>query len=291
MYLRDVLTSCLRRWPLLLICVVLSAGLVLVASTVVKPSYEASASIVLIPPPNPEEPNQNRFLGLGGLKQSADVLSGSMMSEDTAQQLGEEAPNAEYEVMPDWATSAPMLRITAKSSAPTAARDMLAAVLVHIPLNLALLQDSVGIKSSNQIIQVLVSRDTSLEPVEKTRVRLLGGLSVLLLLLSTMASAAVDGILLERRSRRRKESQSSRGALSAIANTSKAPISRSDKEDPVPDQVAPDPTGTLIPEDPVGAVRHPAGDKPPPIGKVPARGNVPPTDRRPGSRPRTTASR
>lgn len=202
MYLRDVLDSCLRRWWLLVACLAISTGTVLLASTVVLPTYEATASVVLIPPQNPEEPDQNRYLGLGGLTQSADVLSGSMMSEETSDALVAAEPKAEYEVLPDWATSAPILKATTTSKSSDACEAMLELVLAQMPANLQSLQDSVGIKASNQITQVLVSRDTSPAKVQKARIRILAVLAVGLILFSALLIAAVDGLLLRRSARK-----------------------------------------------------------------------------------------
>ena len=228
MYLRDVLDSCLRRWWLLVACLMISTGAVLLASTVVVPTYEATASVVLIPPQNPEEPNQNRYLGLGGLTQSADVLSGSMMSEETSDSLVEAEPDAEYEVLPDFATSAPILKATVTSKSSDACGAMLELVLTQMPANLQALQDSVGIKSSNQITQVLVSRDTAPAKVEKARIRILAALSVGLMLFTALLVAAVDGLLLRRSARKQAPSETAtadRSAATAVHEPSPAAVS------------------------------------------------------------------
>jgi hypothetical protein len=207
MYLRDLWTSCLRRWPLVLAFLLLTAGVVAYASTVVKPTYESTASVVLIPPPNPEEPDQNLYLGLGGLKQSADVLTNSLMSEQTAKEITDQAPGATYQVEPDWSTSAPILVLTATSGDKASTEAMLEAVLRKVPDNLRALQDSVDIKPANRITPVLVSRDIAPGAVEKTRIRLLGMLGVALLVLSAMLVGAVDGLLLRRSGRRNEKSK------------------------------------------------------------------------------------
>ncbi|QIX27854.1 hypothetical protein ncot_15595 [Nocardioides sp. JQ2195] len=201
MYLRDLLTSCLRRWPLLLVCLAVTAGATYAVFMAISPSYESQASVVLVPPQSKEQPDQNRYLGLGGLKQSADVLARTMMSEETTAAIRDAAPEATYQVEPDWATSAPILDVKVTSDTAQSAEAMLETILRRIPVNLRNLQESVDIAASNQITQVLVSRDTAPDPVEKLRIRLAGLTLAGLLLMSALLIAAVDGLMLRRSSR------------------------------------------------------------------------------------------
>lgn len=202
MYLSELLTSCLRRWPIFLACLLVSGGLFYLAVDQVKPTYASKASIVLVPPTSREDPTANRYLGLGGLKQSVDVLVGSMSSDQMTSRLEKQVPGASFEVVSDLASSAPILDITATSDSPRAAAAMLRAVLDRVPSTLDELQNSVSIAPDNRIAEVVLSADKAPKTVEKTRYRLLGVLGVVLLLASALLVAALDGLLL-RRSRRR----------------------------------------------------------------------------------------
>lgn len=198
MYLQDLWTSCVRRWPLVIAALVVTAGIVLGASTVVKPTYQASASMVLVPPVNPSEPTENRYLGLGGLKQSADVLARSMKSAETTRAIEALAPAGSYQIDPDVASTAPILVVNATGATSAGAERMLAATLDQLPLNLQLLQESVDIKTPNQITRVMVSRDEAPEAVQKLRLRILGFLTACLLILGALALGIADGVLLRR---------------------------------------------------------------------------------------------
>ncbi|WP_028659478.1 hypothetical protein [Nocardioides insulae] len=202
MYLRDVWRSCLRRWWLLLLCLVVSGGLWYVAFGLVKPTYESEASVVLVPPVSTEDPSQNRYLGLGGLKQSADVLSRSIQSADVAEKIQDAVPGAEYLVEADFTTSAPILVVTATADTPGGAAGMLSTVLKRLPGTLRHLQEEVDIAENRQITMVMVSQDSAPDTVETTRLRVLGMLAAGLLALSLLTVAAVDGLLLRRASRR-----------------------------------------------------------------------------------------
>lgn len=231
MYLRDVLASCLRRWPFLLLAVALSAGVLGYAFTLVGPEYEGKASVVLVPPVSKEFPDQNRYLGLGGLKQTADVLARSMTSSETVDAIEDTSPNAEYEVLPDWATSAPILTVSTKSSDPEVAQRTLDAVLARLPVNLRRLQDSVDIKPSNQITQVMVNQDTDPETVQKTRIRILGLLTVILIVGSVLVVGALDGLLL-----RRSQPSQDELALSLTQSPSEEPTPPSPRAVPPTDR-------------------------------------------------------
>ncbi|WP_110182142.1 hypothetical protein [Nocardioides solisilvae] len=203
MYLRDVFVICLRRWPLLLLALVLSAGAVYAAAQRVPPSYRSEAAVVLVPPRNAEFPEQNRFLELGGLKQTADILVRSMSSSSTAEEIEAEVPDAEYTVLPDFATSAPVITLEATHEDPELAEATLRLLLERLPADLVELQESVNIRPSQQITQVVIHADDEAEPVLRAKVQVLSLLAAALLLVSVLAVALVDSLLRSRSTRRR----------------------------------------------------------------------------------------
>lgn len=202
MYFRELWASCRRRWYIALALLVISSGVCVMAAQAVGPEYEAEASVVLVPPRNPEAPNSNRYLDLGSLPYSVDVLARSMTSAETVEAIQQQAPNAEYEVASDPTTSAPIVLVKATSPDKKAASTMLNAVLDRIPQNLEELQERLGIRSRHQITLVLVAENPDPEPNQKSRIRLLGVIGVGLLFGSTVLVGALDGLLL-RRSRRK----------------------------------------------------------------------------------------
>lgn len=246
MYLKDLMRSCLRRWPLVIVCVLISGAAVFGASTVIKPTYASTARVVLVPPPNPEIPDQNRYLGLGGLKQTADVVASSMMSETTAKMLGDKVPGATYRVEPDWSTSAPILVITASGPTSAGAGEMMDAALAELPVTLDQLQESVDIKQAARITELSVSNDVAPKAVTKTQIRLLGMLTVVLLVVSALVVGAVDGLLLRRAGRREPgdlvdiEKEKARRASKSFADEPRSkPADPAPKPGPPPPRTAP----------------------------------------------------
>jgi hypothetical protein len=207
MYLTDLWASFLRRWYVALICLAVSAGILFLAAGVVKPTYEATASVVLIPPRSSEDPYLNRYMALGGLQESTDVLARSLTSEETNDALKKAVPEAEYEVVTDLSTRAPVLLVSTTSPDSDSADDMLAAVLDRIPANLKRLQDGLEIAASNQLTTVVLSSDEKPELVQKARLRVLAALAAGLVLASAAVVAALDSLLLRRAARKRGETQ------------------------------------------------------------------------------------
>lgn len=201
MYMRDVWRACLRRGYLVLVCLAVSLAVLVSAGTAIKPDYELTADIVLIPPPNPDTPDLNRFLGLGGLGDTVDVLARSMASQETAESLDDAAPGADYTVLPDPTSSAPLLVVTVTDTDERTARTMLAAVLDQLPQNLGELQSDLGIEQDSQITAMAVARDEEPETQQRSRLRTLAVIAAALLLASLLVVAGVDGMLLRSSSR------------------------------------------------------------------------------------------
>jgi hypothetical protein len=201
MYLNELWASCRRRWKILVVLLAISAGLCWVAASQVKPTYEARATLVLVPPESVENPETNRYLDLGSLTDSVDVLARSMGSAETVDALERQAPGAEYEVMADETTSAPILLVTATAPDEQASSSMQAAVMDRVEVNLAKLQKSIGIEQPYQITLMTLSKDPEPKASQSGRVRVLGALSAGLLLGCGLLTAALDGVLLRRRDR------------------------------------------------------------------------------------------
>jgi hypothetical protein len=202
MYLRDLAASCLRRWYLAVLCLVGVAAMAMATASHVPATYEAKASVVLVPPRDPETPNANRYLSLGGLTQAVDVLTRSLSADETRRLVRAAEPTGTYEVVNDWATSAPMLVVTAKGESPAATRATLEAVLARVADNLRELQTTLNIGADSQITSLVVSRDAKPRKVTKAQVRAMVAVVGAGVVASALLIGAADGLLL-RRSRRK----------------------------------------------------------------------------------------
>lgn len=207
MYMRDFVASLGRRWILVVVCLLMTVGLAQTVWTKVPPTYQTKADVVLVPPKSTENPAANRFLDLGGLRQAVDVLTRSLNSDSTKAKVLALAPQGKFEATADAGTSAPIFILTATASSPAAAQKLLDVVLDQVPVNLVELQNSLQINARNQIVPRTVARADHPKAVKKGQIRAVGAVVAFLLLLSAMLVAAVDHILLMRKSSKQHKAQ------------------------------------------------------------------------------------
>ena len=73
------------------------------------PTYEAKASILMLPPQSTVEEGGNPYLQLANLEQVVDVMTRALNSQSTVAATAEAAPTGTYEVEPDYTSSGPIL--------------------------------------------------------------------------------------------------------------------------------------------------------------------------------------
>lgn len=202
MYVRDMMRSLLRRWYLVAMALVLSAGAAYGLAQAVRPTYKASASVVLVPPETTLGDTGNPYLFLGGLDQTVDVLARSMNSGATRNDIKREVPDGDFAATADFTTSAPIIVAEAEDTSAAGADRLLDVVLARVSDNLAALQADLSVQSKAQISDQVVSRSAKPEVMQKARYRqvVMGALGVLLVLL--LPVAVVDSLLQRRRIRR-----------------------------------------------------------------------------------------
>ena len=209
MYVRDLADSLLRRWMLVVVAVLMTAGACFLASQAVGPTYRAEASIVLVPPKSVTEPTANRFLELGSLTPAVDVLTRALNADATRDVVHEAAPEGTYEATVDDATSAPVLVVTAEAPSAAQAEALAEAVLTQAPASLSALQSRLSIARGAEITSIPLPGDEP-QVSQKSRIRVVAALGILCLAGSAMMIGALDGLLLVRAAR--KELQRARGA-------------------------------------------------------------------------------
>jgi hypothetical protein len=204
MYVSTLGRIALRRWPLVILALLMTASGLYAASTIVRPEYKSSASVVLIPPKSLEEPDSNRYLALGSLDQAVGVLVRALTSDEVRDQVSTTAPAGSYEILADWSTSAPIIVVDSTAPTPEEADALLTAALAQIPTQLEELQTSIGVVDTQRITSLPLTRDAAPSRVLKPLLRALIATAVVLLGLSLGLIAIVDGLLL-RQARRRRE--------------------------------------------------------------------------------------
>lgn len=201
MWLRDMIRSLMRRWYILLGCL-LAAG---VASCVVYQSvpvaYSAKGSLVLMPPRSTVGPDGNPYLFLGGMGQALDVLASKLSAEDTQAPILEAYPGIAYTAEPDRSSSGSVVLATVRGADGNQVMVGLGAVVAAVPTTLAAMQESQAVPEDSRISLMTLVVDSQPTVDSKTRtVSLLvtagGGVALGILL-----TGLVDGRLLARTGR------------------------------------------------------------------------------------------
>lgn len=211
MYLRDLADSLLRRWILVVLAVMMTAGMCFLAARSIAPTYKAEASMVLVPPKSVVEPTANRFLGLSSLTQAVDVLTRLLNADETQELVHKTAAAGTYEATVDDATSAPVLVVTAEAPTAAAAGALVDAVLKQTPSSLAALQSKLSIAPKAAITSIPLTRDAP-KADQKSRLRAIAALGVMGLAGGAVLIGALDGLLLVRASKKELRRRRNDGA-------------------------------------------------------------------------------
>lgn len=202
MQVRKVLGSLWRRWYIVVLGGILTAGACFFLQSSTPDTYKAQASLVLLPSAQSVGEGGNPYLGLGGMSEALDILARKMSSEEFKEHIRMVAGTDTYTAAPDRGTSGAILLVTASSQNPAAAMKILGAVIDEVPVTLNELQDVLSVPPASRIstMKLLVDRTPSPEVKARTQVLLVsaaGGTALTLVM-----TVLLDGLLLSRKARR-----------------------------------------------------------------------------------------
>jgi hypothetical protein len=206
MQLKDLSATLLRRWYLTLGGLVVFAAICLAVFHLVPASFETEANVVLLPPESSVGEGGNPYLYLGGLDQATDVLTRALTSDASRTQVLEELGHADYDVLPDWATSGPILIVTGRGTTAQQAEDVRDEVLDSVPSTLVVLQKALNVPEGSQITSMVLTSDETPTAVMKSRMRAVAAAGAASLVGVFMLIGLIDGLLAARsrgRGRRR----------------------------------------------------------------------------------------
>lgn len=209
MYLTELFKALGRRWYLLLLGIAGTAGLSLVALELVPPTYEAKATVVLLPPERSYEDGGNPYLVLGGLNQVVDVLIRYVDSDSARAEFENIAPTGVYTVEADAATNGPVFVVSVEDKTAESAIDSLSAALDSVPRALEALQFSVNVPSDAEVTAKTLAVDSRADLVVRDSMRAVI-VSVALGLACTAAVIAIVDSALNRRNPQTLERDSGR---------------------------------------------------------------------------------
>lgn len=166
MDLAAVLRALTRRWYVVLVGLLVTAGLGYVVIGKVPPTYTASGTVLLLPPTASVE-GENPLLQLGGLEQPSSLVVATLAGSTARAAFAEQFPTATYDIVVDPLSRGPLIVVTAEDTSSQGAMDMLGAVLDQIPVQLEALQDDVSAPASARLGSTALTVD--LEPTSSNK--------------------------------------------------------------------------------------------------------------------------
>lgn len=208
MYLRDLGASLLRRWPLVIVGLLLSAGLAYGAYTLVPVSWTAKASVLLFPPSSVVGLNGNPYLYLGGLEQAADVLVRRLDTEAAHKEAKERYDDGDFTVQIDGGSAAPIVLIEAEAPDAAGALSLVDDVHSRVPDELLAMQQDLGAAKNAFITatDITVDAEATLNP--KARIQLTAVAGAVGLALTILLTGLVDGLARRRRQNHEEPAES-----------------------------------------------------------------------------------
>ncbi len=199
---RTVLAGLWRRWYVTLAGILLTAGLGWYALQSVSPTYERSATVVLIPGTATVTEGDNPFLYLGGLTQARDVLVRSLAAPEVREPILQANPGGDFSAAAATGTGGPFVVLTTTSGNAAQSLAILEDALAAVPTTLDQLQDEIGAPEDSRITTLTLTVDRQPTASQRQRLRLTGVAVAAGLLATTLGASLIDGLLGARATRR-----------------------------------------------------------------------------------------
>jgi hypothetical protein len=192
-----------RRWYATVAGLLILAALVGAAMTLVPAKYEASADVVILPPPT-KGPNGslNPYLELGGLDGVTDVLAKSMQDPNTVDALQRSGVTGTFSVGPDATSSGALILVSVTAKTAQAAITSRNVVVAALAPTLLKLQTVIEVPTAYRVTIRTVRADDTASVVRKSQIRATIAAAAIGLLI-TVGLALCSDALANRRRRRR----------------------------------------------------------------------------------------
>lgn len=190
----DTLKGLMRRKSILVVGLILAVVTGLGVWTVAHPTYERSATLLLLPGKGslPSD-SQNPFLFLGGLTFASDIVVRATGSGNVQHQISLEHPGTSFEVVRDPTTAGPVIRITVTAGSSDESAVVLDILTTEAATALHDLQVAENIGKSEQITTVIVTKDDNATVGNRLRIALSALAGLFVLGTSVIIAAATEG--------------------------------------------------------------------------------------------------
>lgn len=201
----DVIRALGRRWYVVLVGAIATAGLTVGAYVTTPPEYNARALVLLLPSEVAVGEGGNPFLTLGGLEQPAGILVAYFSSAPAREDVKQQSPTAQYVVGIDDSTRGPVIAIDVTDTSAEKTLDTLTFIADRIPVELAALQEQVDTPADAVITSIPLTVDEKAERGMGATIRMMIAALVVGITATCITAFALDGLLRRRQLRRSGE--------------------------------------------------------------------------------------
>lgn len=198
----DVIRALGRRWYVLIVGLLLTAGLAYGAYSTTPPEYSARGLVLLLPPEDSLKAGGNPFLSLSGLEQPASIVVGYFASTTARDDIAIRAPGADFDVAIDSSTRGPVIAVEVTDNSAEATLATLTYISDQIPVQLQRLQQEVNVPAGAMITSMQLVTDVSAEVDRASTIRMVIAACAVGLVATGIAAFLLDGMLMSRRARR-----------------------------------------------------------------------------------------
>jgi hypothetical protein len=200
--IRSVLQALRRRWYITFPSLILAGILAVGAWLAIPPTFERSASVLLVPGAGSVPEDGNPYFYLGGLTNAADVLVRAVGSENVQHQMEAQFRGIDIEVARDASTAGPVILIVVNARTDTDAVAALDLMVKRAGAALESLQVADRVARADRITMQVITIDQQATLRQRTRLVVAAVVGAGIAALGALIAALVDGLSNQRRRRR-----------------------------------------------------------------------------------------
>lgn len=197
----EVIRALARRWYIILVGLLLTAGLVYGAYVSNPPEYQARGLVLLLPSEAAVGKGGNPFLLLSGLEQPAGIVVAYFSSATAQAEVKAVSPTAAYQVAIDDSTRGPVISVDVTADSAQETLVTLNHIVAQIPVELTSLQRQVDAPTNAVIGSMALTVDKKAAVARAGTLRALIAALVVGLVGTGVAGVSFDSLAQRRRMR------------------------------------------------------------------------------------------
>lgn len=201
MSLSSIWRVLLRRWYVTLFGLVLTVGLAAAGAVLSPATYEAHATILLVPPKTNQQ--LNPYLNLGGLQEPSDAISRAVSDTDTTNYVLAHGGSGKYSIARDTSTSGPIILVTADGKSNAVALKTVQLLVDRIGPEFDKLQAAQNVPQGSYITVITLKKDDKAVIQTKSQIRSVISLAAVGIVLTILLVAFAEKTINRRKNKAR----------------------------------------------------------------------------------------